>query len=120
MSIRRIVPDITSKNLEESKQFYIDFIGLTLAMDMGWILTFISKSNPTSQINILHSEQPKVDNSNVAISIEVSNVNELYEKALSEDLEVIYHLTEEEWGVKRFFVRDPNGVTVNIMCHSPD
>lgn len=26
-------------------------------------------------------------------------------------------LSIEKWGVKRFFVKDPNGVTVNIMCH---
>ncbi|HMC00752.1 MAG TPA: VOC family protein [Flavobacteriaceae bacterium] len=117
MKIRRIVPDISSTALEESKKFYADFIGLKLAMDMGWILTFVSESNPTAQINILKSDKPTVDNSNVAISIEVSDVDGLYKKALAENKEIVYPLKNEEWGVKRFFVIDPNGVTVNIMCH---
>ncbi len=86
-------------------------------MDMGWILTFISESNPTAQINVLHSEQRNIDNSNVAISIESSDVERLYKKALAGNLEVVYPLKTEAWGVKRFFVKDPNGVTVNIMCH---
>lgn len=117
MKFRRITPDITSNKIEESKKFYADFIGLKLAMDMGWILTFISESNPTAQINLLLSEEQSIDNSNVAISIESSNVDGLYKKALSENMEIIYPLKIEQWGVKRFFVKDPNGVTVNIMCH---
>lgn len=72
MDIRRIVPDISSTKLEESKKFYAEFLGLKLAMDMNWILTFISNSNPMAQVNILLSDQPNVDNSNVVISIEVS------------------------------------------------
>ncbi|MGA7836638.1 MAG: VOC family protein [Ignavibacteriaceae bacterium] len=117
MKLRRITPDLTSNKIEESKKFYSDFVGLKLAMDMGWILTFISESNPTAQINLLRSDKQEIDNSNVAISIESSDVDGLYEKALAENMEIVYPLKNEEWGVKRFFVKDPNGVTVNIMCH---
>ncbi|MGV6845472.1 MAG: VOC family protein [Lutibacter sp.] len=117
MNFRRITPDINSNKIEESKKFYGDFIGLKLAMDMGWILTFISESNPTAQINILYSEKRKIDNSNVAISIECSDVDKLYKKALAKNIEIVYPLKVEKWGVKRFFMKDPNSVTVNIMCH---
>ena len=118
MKFRRITPDINSNKIEESKTFYSEFIGLKLAMDMGWILTFVSESNPTAQINILRSDEKDIDNSNVAISIESSDVDGLYKKALTENMEVVYPLKVEAWGVKRFFVKDPNGVTVNIMCHT--
>ena len=30
---------------------------------------------------------------------------------------VVYPLTDEPWGVRRFFLRDPNGVVVNVMNH---
>ncbi len=118
MEFRRIVPDITSNKIAESKNFYTAFVGLKLAMDMGWILTFISESNPKAQINLLYSDKQNIDNSNVMLSIESSDVEGLYKKALSEKREVTYPLKIEEWGVKRFFVKDPNGVTVNIMCHT--
>jgi hypothetical protein len=26
-------------------------------------------------------------------------------------------LTDEPWGVRRFFVTDPNGTVINVMCH---
>lgn len=117
MEFRRITPDISSNKIEESKAFYCGFVGLKLAMDLEWILTFMSESNPTAQINILRSEKQDIDNLNVAISFESSDVDGLYEKALAENVEIVYPLKVEDWGVKRFFVKDPNGVTVNIMCH---
>jgi hypothetical protein len=47
MNIRRVVPDIPSKRFEESRAFYMDFLGMKLAMDMDFILRFVSQSNPT-------------------------------------------------------------------------
>ena len=86
-------------------------------MDMKWILTFISKSNPTAQINIIHSEGPIGVNSGVGISFEVSDIDLMYKKAKSNNYEITYPITNEPWGVRRFFVKDPNGVIINIMMH---
>ena len=93
--------EIFRKKIREKNKFYFEFIGLKLAMDMGWILTFISKSNPIAQINIPRCIHPDIDNSNFAISIEVPDVDKLYEIALL-----------DKWEVRGFFVKDPNGVTV--------
>ncbi len=120
MKIRRIVPDISSTNLEESKKFYADFMGLKLAMDMKWILTFISESNPTAQINIIHSDEPISLHSSVGISLEVADIDYMYKKAKSSNYEITYPITNEPWGVRRFFVKDPNGVIVNLMTHITD
>jgi len=117
MTIKRIVPNISSNKLNESKEFYINFLGLTLAMDMKWILTFASNSNPTAQISIVQNDKPDNSNSNITLSIEVSDIDELYEKAKSLNYEITYQITNELWGVRRFFVKDPNGVTINLMTH---
>ena len=42
MEIKRIVPNISSNSMEESRKFYSDFIGLKIVMEMEWILTFAS------------------------------------------------------------------------------
>jgi uncharacterized glyoxalase superfamily protein PhnB len=31
--------------------------------------------------------------------------------------EIVHPLQDEEWGVRRFFVRDPNGRVVNVLGH---
>jgi len=116
MNTKRIVPDITSERMDESRRFYADFLGLTLAMDMGWILTFVSPSNPTAQLTLMQASTSSVPNPNV--SIEVEDVDAVHAKAAELGLPIVYPLTSEPWGVRRFFVKDPNGVVVNVMSHS--
>ena len=53
MSIKRAVPDIISERIDESRKFYTEFLGFDVAMDMGWVLTFASPSNPTAQITLV-------------------------------------------------------------------
>jgi uncharacterized glyoxalase superfamily protein PhnB len=52
------------------------------------------------------------------LSIEVDNVEQLYDQAKSLGFEIAYELTREPWGVYRFFVRDPFGKLVNVLSHS--
>ena len=117
MDIRRINPNISSEQMQKSKEFYADLLGLRLVMDMQWILTFASVSNPTAQISILQKDTSQTFNQNVTISIEVSDVDDIYAKVTSLGYNVVYPITNEPWGVRRFFVEDPNGIIINIMCH---
>jgi catechol 2,3-dioxygenase-like lactoylglutathione lyase family enzyme len=58
MTIRRIVPDIKSQHLDDSRAFYVDFLGLKVGMDLGWVVTFVSRSNPTAQISVMRDDNP--------------------------------------------------------------
>jgi uncharacterized glyoxalase superfamily protein PhnB len=51
------------------------------------------------------------------LSIEVEDVEAVHAKAVAGGFEIVYALAEEPWGVRRFFVRDPNGAVVNLMQH---
>ena len=117
MSITRIVPNISSTKMIESKEFYTNFLGLTLAMDMEWILTFSSLTNPAAQISIVKADHVDNLNSQITLSIEVSDIDVLYENAKVCNYEIVYDITNEPWGVRRFWVKDPNGITLNLMTH---
>ena len=51
------------------------------------------------------------------LTIEVDDVDAVHEAARDQGAAIVYPLTDEEWGVRRFFVRDPDGVVVNVMTH---
>ncbi len=119
MEISRIVPNISSDKMEASKKFYKDFLALKIVMDMEWIMTFASPSNETAQISIVKKDKPNIADSDITISIEVNDIDSLYKKAVALDYKIPYPITNEPWGVRRFFVKDPNNVVVNIMCHLP-
>jgi catechol 2,3-dioxygenase-like lactoylglutathione lyase family enzyme len=115
MSVKRIVPDIKSKHLDASRQFYVDVLGLEVAMDMGFIVTLVSPSNPTAQVSLMRDD----DSSMILpqMSVEVADVDAVHSRAVSRGLKIVYPLTNEPWGVRRFFVADPNGIVINVMCH---
>ena len=114
--IRRVVPNITSNCVESSVEFYTQFLGFKVAMDMGWIVTVVSPSSPLAQISIVRGDSSS--GLNITLSIEVDDVDTLHEAAISRGYDVVYPLTDEPWGVRRFHVKDPNGVTINVMRHS--
>jgi uncharacterized glyoxalase superfamily protein PhnB len=51
------------------------------------------------------------------ISIEVDDVDAIHADAVRRGLEIVYPLTDEPWGVRRFFVRDPDGTVINVASH---
>ena len=58
MDIRRVVPNITSDCLEESRAFYTEFLGFEVAMDLDWIVTLASPSHPAAQFSLLRGIRP--------------------------------------------------------------
>ena len=115
MSVKRIVPDIKSKDLDASRQFYVDVLGLEVAMDMGVIVTLVSPTNPTAQVSLMRDDESSAILPQM--SVEVADVDEVHARAVSRGFKVVYPLTNEPWGVRRFFVTDPNGTIINVMCH---
>ncbi|MGW1073136.1 VOC family protein [Streptomyces sp. NPDC002537] len=114
MAVRRVVPDVRSDALEESREFY-GLLGFEEAMNLGWIMTLVSPSNPTAQVSFLSRDMtaPVVPD----MSVEVDDVDAVYEAMRGSGADIVYPLTDEEWGVRRFFVRDPNGRVVNVVSH---
>ncbi len=115
MSIKRVVPDVTCDALDESRAFFTEVLGFEVGMDMGWIVTLVSPDVPTAQITLF----PEGDGSspNPDITVEVDDVDSAHEAVVRAGHEVVYRLTDEEWGVRRFFVKEPSGVIINVMAH---
>jgi uncharacterized glyoxalase superfamily protein PhnB len=113
VTVSRVVPNIRSDQPAETRDFFVDLLGLEVAMDMGWVVTVVSPSNPSAQVTIISSD----DMAAPGISVEVTDVDAVHARAVEQGLEIAYPLQDEEWGVRRFMVRDPNGTLVNVLSH---
>jgi uncharacterized glyoxalase superfamily protein PhnB len=49
--------------------------------------------------------------------VEVEDVDAVHAKAVERGLKIVHPLTDEPWGVRRFFVQEPNGKVINVMTH---
>ena len=76
MSIRRVVPDIKSDHIDESRNFYADFLGFQVGMDMGWVITMMSPSNPTAQVTLFKGDDSVPVHPQMSIEVEDPRVGD--------------------------------------------
>lgn len=115
MIVKRIVPNIAADDTAKGRRFYGDILGLDAAMDLGWIVTFVSSRQMPPQVSIAvegGSGTPVPD-----LSIEVDDLDEALRRIRAAGLAIEYGPATEPWNVRRFYVRDPFGRLVNILAH---
>jgi catechol 2,3-dioxygenase-like lactoylglutathione lyase family enzyme len=116
VTIRRAVPNISSDRPSETQEFFVELLGFEMAMDLGWVVTLASQTHPTAQVTIIGNDDPAAP----GISVEVDDVDAVHAKAVTLGFEIAYPLRDEEWGVRRFMLREPSGTIVNIVSHRSD
>ncbi|MCM1945818.1 MULTISPECIES: VOC family protein [Streptomyces] len=114
MAVRRVVPNVQSSDVQESREFY-GLLGFEEVMNHGWIMTMGSPSSPTAQVSFMAAD--KTAPVTPDLSVEVEDVDAAYAVMRDNGAEIVHPLQDEEWGVRRFFVRDPNGQVVNVLGH---
>lgn len=115
MTVLRIVTNIATDNIPELRNFYAELFGLAAVMDHGWLVTLASHETTTPQISI--ASQGGAGTPVPDLSIEVDNVDDAYLRAKEMGCKVVYKLTDEPWGVRRFFIADPTGHILNVLSH---
>jgi catechol 2,3-dioxygenase-like lactoylglutathione lyase family enzyme len=116
MTINRAVPNIRSERPGETRDFFVDLLGFEVAMDMDWVVTLASPTNSSAQVTIIGND----DMAAPGISVEVADVDAVHAKAVDQGFHVVYPLRDEEWGVRRFMLREPSGTVVNVLSHRSD
>lgn len=115
MKVTRIVANIAAAELAAAQRFYGEVLGLNVLMDHGWITTYGQDGSMRVQISVASeggNGTPVPD-----LSIEVDDVDEAYSRCVHAGFSIEYGPANEQWGVRRFYVRDPFGKLVNILTH---
>ena len=113
MAPKRAVPNIRTDQAGETRDFFCELLGFEVAMDLAWVVTVASPANPAVQVNIIANDDPAAP----GISVEVPDVDAVHAKAVERGFEITYPLRDEEWGVRRFMLREPSGTVVNVVSH---
>ncbi|MBT2380473.1 VOC family protein [Streptomyces sp. ISL-111] len=114
MTVRRVTPLVRSEAVQESREFY-GLLGFEEVMNHGWIMTLAPPSSPMAQISIITGDATASVTPD--LSVEVDDVDAAYAVVRESGAEIVHPLQDEEWGVRRFMVRDPNGRVVNVLSH---
>ncbi len=115
MRAMRITPNLRVADVGAAKGFYTDYLGLdTEEFNMGWVARYTS-SDTGSNVQLVTRDASAPEDS--VISVHTDDVDGAYEEAQSLGYEIVHPITTEPWGVRRFFVRAPDGNVINVVGH---
>jgi predicted enzyme related to lactoylglutathione lyase len=119
MRVTGIHANLPVADIATARDFYTDYLGLSVEeFNMGWVARFSSPGGEASIQLVTGDATAPVDS---VISVHVGEgVDEAYAEAQRRGYEIVHPLTEEAWGLRRFFVRAPDGNVINMVSHSDD
>ena len=113
MDLLRAVPILTVPDVDAAVREYTELLGLDVLMNLGWVATL--GTGGAAQFSVMDTDQSAPCNPDV--SLEVPEVDDAYRKAAHSGAEIVHPLQDEEWGVRRFFLRTSAGHVVNVLGH---
>ena len=91
MTIKRAVPNIRSDRGAETRNFFVELLGSEVTMELSWVVTVASPTNPSIQVTIIGND----DLAAPGISVEVDDVDAVHAGAVERGLEIAYPLRDE-------------------------
>ncbi len=108
------ITSLHTDDVERAKEFF-GFLGLTEdGMNQGWVARFTSADSDAS-VQVVTRDATAPEDS--VMTIKVDDVDAAYEEAQRRGYEIVHPLTDEPWGIRRFFVRSPDGHVINVARH---
>lgn len=112
MRVVSIIADLAVPDLPDAKDFYADYLGLSNEeFNLGWVARYTSPETG-AHLQILTEDASAPENP--VVTIKVDDIDAALSEAQRRGYEIVHPLTTEPWGVKRFFVRAPDGNVFNI------
>ncbi|HWC21062.1 MAG TPA: VOC family protein [Flexivirga sp.] len=113
---RDLTANLRVPDLDGVDDFYGDYLGLTdEGFNLGWVT---HRSAPGSGACVQLVTRDRTAPVDSAISVHVADVDAAYAEARRRGYRIVHPLTDEEWGVRRFFVQAPDGTVVNMVSHA--
>jgi catechol 2,3-dioxygenase-like lactoylglutathione lyase family enzyme len=114
-----ITANLSVSDIDTARGFYADYLGLSEeAFNLGWVVHFRSPDG-RAYVQLVTSDATSTQDSVISVHVG-ADVDEAYVEAQRRGYEIVHPLTDEPWGVRRFFVRAPDGNVINIVSHSDD
>ena len=113
----RVVAYADAADVAASRSFYTEVLGFEVAMDDP-ALGLASPTNRAAQVLIA---SPESGDSEPRFGVDLGTpeaVDAAHAAAIERGLRVTYPLTDEPWGVRRFFVEDPGATIINVLAHT--
>ena len=115
MRTKRITTNVHVTDIGAAKSFYTDFLGLSLEeFNLGWVARYTEPDNGVN-VQLVTRDASALEDS--VASVHTDDLDAALAEAQERGYEIVHPMPIEPWGVRRFFVRAPDGNVFNIVWH---
>lgn len=120
MSFTRILTNICSDRLSESRDFYVALLGFEVNYDSDWYVQLRCPTHHELEFGIIARTNELVPASfqnaptGMYVTFVVPDVDAVYLKAKALGLVIVQEPKNEFYGQRRFLTVDPNGCLIDI------
>lgn len=119
MRITGINANLPVADIAAARDFYTDYLGLSVEeFNLGWVARYRSPSSGAA-VQLVTRDATAPEDSVISVHVGAS-IDEAYAEAQRRGYEIVHPLTDEAWGLRRFFVRAPDGNLINVANHSDE
>ena len=116
MRVTAITANLSVADIAAARDFYAEYLGLSVeGFNLGWVAHYQSPDGK-AHIQLVTRDATAPEDSVISVAVG-DDVDEAYAEAKRRGYEIVYPLTEESWGLRRFFVRAPDGTVINVTSH---
>jgi predicted enzyme related to lactoylglutathione lyase len=122
MAVLATYPLITVKHLGQSRDFFQQHFAMVVVFEANWVVMLAAEGDGRICLGLMSEDHPSsppgpevFDGQGMIMTMQVENVADLYARLTQADGPLVYALTEEPWGQRRFMTRDPSGVLVDVV-----
>jgi catechol 2,3-dioxygenase-like lactoylglutathione lyase family enzyme len=116
MRVTGIVANLRVADLAIAKGFYQDYLGLSVEeFNVGWVARYTAPDGIAS-VQLVTKDATAAEDSAVSVHCG-ADVDQAFDEARHRGFEIVHPLTDEQWGLRRFFVRAPDGNVINMTSH---
>ena len=116
---------IITKKLKETKDFYTKTLNFEVVFENDFYL-LLQTPNKSAELSFLlpnHPSQKPIFQSpfngkGVYLTIEVEEVDTIYEELKNKGCTIEIDIRDEAWGDRHFAIVDPNGIGIDIVTYT--
>ena len=115
-------PLITVKQLGESRDFFVQHLGMSVLFEASWVVMLSRREGGPIALGLMTADHPSVppgpeefEGKGMIMTFQVADAAAEHKRLQAAGAPIVYGLAEEPWGQKRFMLRDPSGVLVDVV-----
>ncbi|MBU1094948.1 MAG: VOC family protein [Bacteroidetes bacterium] len=116
---------IITEKLKETKDFYTKILGFGITFENEFFI-LMHTPDESAEISFLQPNHPSqkpifqtpFNGKGVYLTIEVGDVDKVYEQIKSKGILIEIAIRDEPWGDRHFAIVDPNGIGIDIVTYT--